>query len=151
MTPSLVMILLCSAFTAADTSDALAAGNIAVMRLQQWVGTNDGGRAVLFSNENALGRACQVHRLQRSRKQEGYQHTALEAFCAKAASSCPRNSQVPTHDDKELLTRRSCSNRMQMQRTTRTSCPTRRSCGEKELRRELSPELFWGSAIFRAI
>jgi len=31
---------LCSAFTAADKTDALAAGNIAKMILQQWVGTN---------------------------------------------------------------------------------------------------------------
>jgi len=105
---------------------------------------------VLLSHEYALGRACQVRRLQRSRRQEGHQQTAVEAVCAKVASSCPSNSQLLTHDDKDLLTRRSCSNRMQMQRMTRTSCPTRRSFGEKELRRELSPELFWGSTIFRA-
>jgi len=37
---SLVMMPLCSAFTAADKTDALAAGNIAEMSLQQWVGTN---------------------------------------------------------------------------------------------------------------
>jgi len=36
---SLVMMPLCSAFTAADKTDALAAGNIAKMSLQQWVGT----------------------------------------------------------------------------------------------------------------
>ena len=116
--------------------------------LEQWVGTarrtND---ALCCCHMNALSRACQVRRLQRSRRQEGHQHTAVEAVCAKAASSCPRNSQLPAHD--ELLTRRSCSNRMKMQRTTRTSCPTRRSCGEKELCRELFPELFWWSAIFR--
>jgi len=35
------MMLLCSAFTAADKTDALAAGNIAEMSRQQWVGTND--------------------------------------------------------------------------------------------------------------
>jgi len=34
------MMPLCSAFTAADKTDALAAGNIAKMSLQQWVGTN---------------------------------------------------------------------------------------------------------------
>ena len=39
-TESLVMMPLCSAFTAADKNDALAAGNIAEMSLQQWVGTN---------------------------------------------------------------------------------------------------------------
>jgi len=36
----LVMMPLCSAFTAADKTDALAAGNIAEVILQQWVGTN---------------------------------------------------------------------------------------------------------------
>jgi len=40
-TDSLVMMPLCSAFiAAADKTDALAAGNIAKMSLQQWVGTN---------------------------------------------------------------------------------------------------------------
>ena len=38
-TESLVMMPLCSAFTAADKTDALAAGSIAEMSLQQ-VGTN---------------------------------------------------------------------------------------------------------------
>ena len=39
-TESLVMMPLCIAFTAADKTDALAAGNIAKMSLQQCVGTN---------------------------------------------------------------------------------------------------------------
>jgi len=39
-TESLVMSPLSSAFTAADKTDALAAGNIAKMSLQQWVRTN---------------------------------------------------------------------------------------------------------------
>jgi len=95
---------------------------------------------VVLSHEYALGRACQDRQLQRSRRQEGHQQTAVEAVCAKVASSCPRKRTLLTHDDSELLTRRSCSNRMQMQRTTRTSCPTRRSCGEKELHHELSPQ-----------
>ena len=36
------MMPLCSAFTAADKTDALAAGNIAIakMSLRQWIGTN---------------------------------------------------------------------------------------------------------------
>ena len=37
---SLVMMPMCSAFTVADKTDALAAGNIAKMSLQQCVGTN---------------------------------------------------------------------------------------------------------------
>jgi len=104
---------------------------------------------VLLSHEYALSGACQVCGLQRSRRQEGHQQTAVEAVCAKVALSWPRNSQLLTHDnDKELLTRRSCSNRMQMQRTTRTSCLTRRSCGEKELCRELSPQSVLGNCDF---
>jgi len=39
-TESLVMMTLCSAFTAADKTDGLAASNITKMSLQQWVGTN---------------------------------------------------------------------------------------------------------------
>ena len=96
-TESLVMMSLCSAFTAADNTDALAAGSIAEMSVQR-VGTN------VLSHEYALGRACQVCRLQRSRRQQGHRQTAVEAVCAKVASSCPRNSQLLTHDDdKELL------------------------------------------------
>ena len=107
------------------------------------------GCVVLLSHEYALGRACQVAcksrcRMQRSPRQEGHQQTAVQAVCAKVASSCPRKRKLLTHDDKELLTRRSCSNRMQMQRTMRTSCLTRRSCGEIELRRELSPQSVLG-------
>jgi len=59
---------------------------------------------VLLSHEYALGRACQIRRLQRSRRQEGRQQAAVEVVCAKVASSCPRNIQLLTHDDKELLT-----------------------------------------------
>ena len=66
----------------------------------------------LLSHEYALGWACQVCRLQRSRRQEVHQQTAVEAVCAKVASSCPRKREPLTHDDKELLTRRSCSNRI---------------------------------------
>ena len=103
---------------------------------------------VLLSHEYALGRACQVRQLQCSRGQEGHQQTGVEAVCTKVALSCPRKRKLLTHDDEELLSRRSCSNRMQMQRTTRTSCPTRRSCGEKELRRELSPQSVLGECDF---
>jgi len=103
---------------------------------------------VLLSLESALGWACQVCRLQRSRRQEGHQQTGVEAVCAKVESSCPRKSKLLTHDDKELLTGKSCSNPMQMQRTAKTSCPTRRSCGEKELRRELSPQSVLGECDF---
>jgi len=39
-TESLVMMPLCSAFTAADKTEALAASNIVEMSLQQWVGMN---------------------------------------------------------------------------------------------------------------
>ena len=60
--------------------------------------------AVLLSHEYALGCACQVRRLPRSRRQEGHQQTDVEVVCAKVASNCARNSQLLTHDDKELFT-----------------------------------------------
>jgi len=88
-----------------------------------------GWNVEVLLHEYALGLACQVRQLQRSRRQEGHQQTAVEAVCANVASSCPRKRKLLTHDDLELLTRRSCSNRMK----TRTSCSTkgaaaRRSC-----------------------
>ena len=100
-TESLVMMPLCSAFTDADKTDALAAVNIAKVSFQQWVGTNV---ACAVSHEYALGRVCQVRRLQRSRRQEGHQQTTVETVCAKVASSCPRKRKLLTHDVKELLT-----------------------------------------------
>jgi len=62
-TESLVIMTLCSAFTAADKTDALAAGNIAKMSLSA-MGWNE-RCVVLLSHEYALGRACQVRRLLR--------------------------------------------------------------------------------------
>jgi len=132
-------MLLCSAFTAADKTDALVAGNIAKMSLQQWVGTN----VALWCcrmNMPLAGRAkfanCNAHEDKKVISKQ------LSKLCVpkvrQAAQGKGNCSRMTTK--KELLTTRSCSNRMQMQRTTRTSCPTRRSCGEKELRRELSPQ-----------
>jgi len=63
-TRSLVMMPLCSAFIAADKTDALAAGNIAEMSLQQWVGTNIALCCCLMNMPSA-GRAkfadCNAH------------------------------------------------------------------------------------------
>jgi len=106
---------------------------------------------VLLSHEYALGRACQVRRLQRSRKQEDHQQTAVEAVCAKVASSSPRKS------DCSRITTRSCSR----EGAARTECrcsarreqaarqegaAARRSCVASS-----SHNQFWGSVIFRAI
>jgi len=141
------MMPLCSAFAAAHKTDALSTGNIAQMSLQQWVGTNVAlccCRMNMPSAVRANFADCNAH----ARRQEGHQQTAVEAVCAKVASRCPGKSKLLKHDDKELLTRRSCSSRMQMQRRTKMSCPTRRSCGEKELRRELSPQSVLGECDF---
>ena len=63
-TESLVMMPLCSAFTAADKTDALAAGNVAEKSLQQWVGTND-ALCCCRMNMPSAGRAkfvdCNAH------------------------------------------------------------------------------------------
>jgi len=90
-----------SASTAADNNNALAAGSIAEMSIQL-VGTNV-ALCCCRMNMPSAGRAkfadCNVH----EEKQSHWQ-TAVEAVCAKVASSCPRNSQLLTHDDdKELL------------------------------------------------
>jgi len=126
---------LSSTFTAADKTDVLAAGNIAEMSLQQWVGTNV-ALCCCRMNMPSAGRAkladCNAHENKKS--------------SANSCRSCVCQSCVELH--KELLTRRSCSNRMQMQRTTRTSCLTKRSCGEKELRRQLSSQSVLGGGDF---
>ena len=70
--------------------------------------------------------------------------TKTRRSSANSCRSCMCQSCVELH--KELLTRRSCSNRMQMQRTTRTSClkqegaAARRSCVASSPHNQ-----FWGS------
>mmetsp|Transcript_41622 Transcript_41622/g.61202 ORF Transcript_41622/g.61202 Transcript_41622/m.61202 type:complete len:126 (+) Transcript_41622:359-736(+) len=63
-TESLVMMPLCSAFTAAHKTDAFSTGNIAQMSLQQWVGTNV-ALCCCRMNMPSAGRAkfadCNVH------------------------------------------------------------------------------------------
>ena len=63
-TEPLVMMPLCSAFTPADKTDALAAGNIAKMSFHQWVGTNVALRCCRMNMPSA-GRAkfadCNAH------------------------------------------------------------------------------------------
>ena len=127
------MMPLSSTFTAADKTDVLAAGNIAEMSLQQWVGTNV-ALCCCRMNMPSAGRAkladCNAHENKKS--------------SANSCRSCVCQSCVELH--KELLTRRSCSNRMQMQRTTRTSClkqegaAARRSCVASSPHNQ-----FWGS------
>jgi len=157
---------LCSAFTAADKTDALAAGNIAKMSLSV-LGWNQ-RCVVLLSHEYALGRACQVRRLQRSLRQEGHQQTAVEAVCAKVVSSCPRKRKQLTHDDKELLTRNSVEwkewvipefHPYSVRARTKCRCSTRREQTARQERAAArrssvasSPHnQFWGRVIFRGI
>ena len=125
---------------------------------------------VLLSHEYALGRACQVRRLQRSRRhwQEGHQQTVVEAVCAKVASSCPRKRKLLPYEDKELFTRNSvewkewaipeihpysvqdrteCRYSARRERVARQEgAVARRSCVASSPHNQ-----FWGSVIFRVI
>ena len=105
----MVMMPVYSVFTATDKTDALAAGNIAKMSFQQWVGTNV-ALCCCCMNMPSAGRAKFADGNAHEDKKVIHQQTAVEAVCAKVASSCPRNRQLLTHDDEELLTTRSCSN-----------------------------------------
>jgi len=133
---------LCSAFTPADTTDALATGNIDKMRLQQWVGTNV-ALCCCRMNMPSAGRAkfanCNAHEDKKVISKQ------LSKLCVpklrRAAQGKGNCSRMMTRScSREGAARTEC--------TTRTSCPTRRSCGEKELCRELSPQSVLGECEF---
>jgi len=136
-TKSLVMMPLCSAFTAADKTNALVASNMAKTSLQQWVGTNV---ALCCSRMN-------MPSARRAKFADGNAHEDKTVISKQLLKLCvPKLRQAAQGKvNCSRMTTRSCSQKelleaIQMQRTTRTSCPTRRSCGEKELRCELSPQ-----------
>ena len=106
------MMPLCSAFTAADKTDALAADNIAKMVLQQWVGTNVAlwcccmniplaGRAK-FANCNAhedkkviskqLSKLC-VPKLRRAAQGKGNCSRMTTRSCSRGTAWSGRNGQ----------------------------------------------------------
>jgi len=143
------MMPLCSAFTAADKTDALAADNIAKMILQQWVGTNVAlwcccmniplaGRAK-FANCNAhedkkviskqLSKLC-VPKLRRA---------------AQGKGNCSRMRTRSCLRERAAQTECRCSARRE-RAARQEGAAARRSCVAS------SPHnLFWGSVIFRDI
>ena len=145
-TESLVIMPLCNAFTAADKTNALrlAAGNISEMRLQQWVGTNvelcccrmkmPWARRAKFADCNA--------------------HEDKKVIIKQMSKLCvPKLRQAAQGKvNCSRMTTRSCSR----EGAARTKCrcrhddnkTTRRSCVEKELRRELSPQSVLGECDF---
>jgi len=148
-TASLVMMPLCSAFTAADKTDALVAGNIAKMSLQQWVGTNVAlwccrmnmplARRAKFANCNAhedkkviskqLSKLC-VPKLRRAAQGKGN--------CSRMTTrSCSRKRAARTE----------CRCSARRERAARQEgAAARRSCVASSPHNQ-----FWGSVIFRAI
>jgi len=111
-TESLFMMPLCSAFTAADKTDALAASNITKMSLQQWVGTNvalcccrmnmpSAGRAK-FTDCNThedkkviskqLSKLC-VPKLRRAAQGKGNCSRMTTRSCSRGAAWSGRNGQ----------------------------------------------------------
>ena len=98
----------------------------------------------------ALGRACQVRRLQRSRRQEGNQQTAAEAVCAKVASSCPRKSELLSFSccfSRHWAAQTECRCSAWQERAARQEgAAAKRSCVASSPHNQ-----FWGSVIFRAI
>jgi len=142
-TESLVMMPLCSAFTAADKTDALAAGSIAEMSLQR-VGTNV-ALCCCHMNMPSAGRAkfadCNVHEDKKVISKQ-LSKLCVPELCraAQGTVNCSR-----------MTTTRSCSNECscstQRERAARhEGAAARRSCVA------ISPHnQFWGSVTFRAI
>jgi len=149
-TESLVMMPLCSAFTGADKTDVLVAGNIAKMSLQQGVGTNVAlwccrmnmplARRAKFANCNAhedkkviskqLSKLC-VPKLRRAAQGKGN--------CSRMTTtrSCSRKRAARTE----------CRCSAQRERAARQEgAAARRSCVASSPHNQ-----FWGSVIFRAI
>ena len=146
------------------------------MSFQQWVGTNDDALCCCCMNMLSAGRAkiadCDAHEgkkvigMQLSRLCVPRLHRAARGavncsrmaagICSRAECRCGARRERAARKE-EAAARRAVSRALprivlgecDFLCTTRTSCPTRRSCGEKEPCRELFPELFWGSEIFR--
>jgi len=148
-TESLVMMPLCSAFAAADKTNALAASNIVKMSLQQWVGTNV-ALCCCRLNMPSAGRAkfvdCNTHEDKKVISKQ------LSKLCvpklrraAQGKVNCSR------------MTTRSCSGEGAVR--TKCRCSARRERAAQQegaaARRSFvasSPHnQFWGSVIFRAI
>ena len=142
-TESLVTMPLCSAFTAADNTDALAAGSIAEMSVQR-VGTNV-ALCCCRMNMPSAGRAkladCNVHE---DNKVIGKQ---LSKLCVPKL----RRAAQETVNCSRMTTTRSFSNEYscsaQRERTARhAGVAARRSCVAISLHNQ-----FWRSVTFRAI
>jgi len=144
-TEPLVMMPHCSAFTAADKTDALAADNIAKMSLQQWVGTNVALRCCRMNMPSA-GRAkfadCNAH------EDKKFISKQLSKLCVpklrRAAQGKGNCSRMRTRScSREGAARTECRCTAQREQE---GAAARRSCVASSPHNQ-----FWGSVIFRAI
>jgi len=160
-TESLVMMPLCSAFTAADKTNALAAGNIAEMSLQQWVGTNVALRCCCMNMPSA-GLCCccmKMHSAGRAKFADSNAHEDkmviskhLSKLCVpklrRAAQGKVNCSRMTTRScSREGAARTECRCSARRERAARQEgAAARRSCVASSPHNQ-----FWGSVIFRAI
>jgi len=126
------MMPLCSAFTAADKTNALAAGNIAEMSLEQCLGTKV-ALCCCCMNMPSAGRAkladCNAHE----------DKTVISKQLSKLCVPKLRRAAQGAAHEKELLEPNADAAHDENELPK-----TRRSCGEKELRRELSTQSVLG-------
>ena len=140
---SLVMMPLCSAFTAADKTDALAASNMAKMSLQQWVGTNV-ALCCCRMNMPSAGRAkfadCNAHEDKKViSKQLSKLGVPKLRRTAQGKGNCSR------------MTTRSCSNECNCS-AQRERAAQHEGAAARRSYAAISPhDQFWGSVTFRAI
>ena len=148
-TEPLVMMPLCSAFTPADKTDALAAGNIAKMSFHQWVGTNVALRCCRMNMPSA-GRAkfadCNAH------ADKKFISKQLSKLCvpklrraAQGKGNCSRMTTRSCSREGAARTECRCSARRE-QAARQEGAAARRSCVASSPHNQ-----FWGSVIFRAI
>ena len=138
-----------SAFTAADKTDALAAGNIAEMSLQQWVGTNV-ALCCCRMNVPSAGRAkfadCNAHEDTKVISKQ------LSKLCVpklrRAVQGTVNCSRMTTRScSRKRAARTECRCSARRERAARQEgAAARRSCVASSPHNQ-----FWGIVIFRAI
>ena len=146
---SLLMMPLCSAFTAADKTDALAAGNIAEMSLQR-VGTNV---ALCYCRMNmpSAGRVkfadCNAHEDKKViSKQQSKLCLPKLRRAAPGTVNCSRMTTTRSCS-REGAARTECGYSVRREQVVRhEGAAARRSCVASSPHNQ-----FWGSVIFRAI
>ena len=80
---------------------------------------------------------------------EGHRHAAVETVCAGVASDCPRSGQLPAHGERAFAHEKGLFGPNADAAHDKSGLPDKKELQRKRAASRVSPELFWGSAIFR--